>query len=307
MDQEEADGATAATELLDWAAARGASFHPALRVTSSSGEGRGLSVDSTARVGTVLLRIPLQLCIAAPAAPPSNAGKAALWSWHSTVSEASALRVAEHLAAVAPALPQQCTHAVLLAYLLSHRQRAPPVRRPVQPVDAPSLFGLPLPGWLFEGSAAPEPEPDGQPLGAGAVEPEEPGCGHALYLASLPGPEEMNLLPCWPAHALEPLACTSLAPQLAAHRTQNRGAAGSRLASAGGEPGDEDGEAMAAFLRSALPRRPAGKHPSTPHRNLISSDMPDRFIVLSAAADPLACLPLVGEDDDSMTDEAARG
>ena len=273
--------ATAATELLEWVAQRGACLHPALRVTSASDEGRGLSVDSGVAAGTVLLRIPLQLCIAAPATPPKGARKAALWSWRSAVSAASALRVAEHLAAVSPALPQPCTHAVLLAYLLSHRQCAPPVRRPVQPVDAPNLFGLPLPGWLFEGAAA--PEGGGQPLDLEAEPEEEPGCGHALYLACLPGPEEMNLLPCWPAHAKEPLACTSLAPQLAAHRRQKRGSVGALLASTGEEEqGDEDGEAMAAFLRSALPRRPAG------------------------AADGMACLSTTGEGGAVMTDATAR-
>ena len=199
--------------LLEWATELGASVHPAMRL--SQGEaGRGWRVDADTPAGTVLLRVPLSLCIAAPSAEPEE--RSALWSWRGSVTQGSAMRVAHHLAAVQPPLPQACTLAVLLAYLLSHHQQpaAASRRQAAQPVTRPNLFGIPLPGWLFDAEEE-ELDPDGGDAPAEELE-EERGCGHAPYLSCLPRPGELQLLPCWPDRALAALSCTSLAPNAAA-------------------------------------------------------------------------------------------
>jgi hypothetical protein len=240
----------AVRNLLQWATERGAVVHPAVELSVDTEAGRGWKLKADVAPGDTLLSVPLSLCIAAPMGSDSSGDDLlALRSpfWRSTVTTASARRVSEHLAAVTPALDQVCTHAVLLAFLLSHHERSPPP--PTQAAGAapshasqasvPNLFGLPLPAWLFEAEEAVPPEAAAAEGAAWAgAEPEPPGCGYAPYLACLPRPGELNLLPSWPADALEELTCTSLAPQLA--RIQAR------------EHGSEGAE-MAAFLRSAMP------------------------------------------------------
>ena len=140
---------------------------------------------------------------------------------------------------VRPPLHQACTHAVLLAFLLSHHQRGAPSRAHIAKTGStgtvPNLFGMPLPPWLFD------TEDTDQDVST-VEERDLPGCGFGPYLACLPRPNELSMLPMWPSAALDDLSCTSLAPQVV-----RRKAALLDPDVGGG------GEEMAAFLRSAMP------------------------------------------------------
>ncbi len=216
---------SAHAKLLDWAIKRGAFVHPALELRVGGSAGRWWILNEDVLCGTTLISVPLSLCIPAPGSARRTAGTA----WHSALRADSARRVAEHLAGVRPPLHQVCTHAVLLAYLLAHHKRRAPSRaHGSQAGTAPNLFGLPLPQWLFDT----EDEQDASTGG----DIDLPGCGFAPYLACLPRPDELDMLPTWPPEMLDELSCTSLAPQVKALR----------------EP-DYAGEEMAAFLTSAMP------------------------------------------------------
>ena len=217
-------------QLLEWSVRRGAFVHSALELKADGATGWGWVTNEDVPDGTTVISVPMSLCIPAPGCAGSSAGAA----WPSSLRASSARRVCDHLVDVRPPLHQACTHAVLLAYLLSHHQRGAPSRPHIAKAGTvPNLFGLPLPAWLFDTEDSDRDVSTGE-------ECDLPGCGFAPYLACLPRPNELSMLPAWPSASMDELSCTSLAPQAV------------RRKAALLEP-DVGGEEMAAFLRSAMP------------------------------------------------------